>query len=227
MSTRTENPTVRPAVAGVKGARILIVESHYYPDIADALIAGAEREITKNGAKAERINVPGAFEIPGAIALAAAKKGRRYDGYIALGCVIRGETTHDQHINRAVSLALEQIGRSAQVPVLFGVLTCDTLEQAIHRSGGNVGNKGSECAAAGTLEFFQPCTADNECLSGICRGFCTRECDSFMDCHETDELYGDCVDFATPSITKRWQLTGSRSAASSPTICKRAGSPRA
>ncbi len=64
MSTRTENPTARPAVAGVKGARILIVESRYYADIADALIKGAEQEIVKNGAKADRVVVPGAFEIP-------------------------------------------------------------------------------------------------------------------------------------------------------------------
>ncbi len=88
MSTRTETPTTRPAVDGVNGARILIVESRYYADIADALISGAEREISKNGALSERVVVPGAFEIPGAIALAAG----RYDGFVALGCVIRGET---------------------------------------------------------------------------------------------------------------------------------------
>ncbi len=67
---------------------------------------------------------------------------------ICLGAVIRGETTHDQHINRAVSVGLGEAGLHSGVPVLFGVLTCDTLEQAIHRSGGNVGNKGSECAKA-------------------------------------------------------------------------------
>ena len=94
MSTRTETPTARPAVAGVKGARILIVESRYYADIADALIEGAEREIGKNGALSERIVVPGAFEIPGAIALAA----DHYDGFVALGCVIRGETTHYDYV---------------------------------------------------------------------------------------------------------------------------------
>jgi 6,7-dimethyl-8-ribityllumazine synthase len=67
---------------------------------------------------------------------------------ICLGAVIRGETTHDQHINRAVSVGLGEAGLHSGVPVLFGVLTCDTLEQAIQRSGGNVGNKGSECALA-------------------------------------------------------------------------------
>jgi 6,7-dimethyl-8-ribityllumazine synthase len=72
----------------------------------------------------------------------------RYRAVICLGAVIRGETTHDQHINRAVSVGLSRSGLDAGVPVLFGVLTCDTLEQAIHRSGGNVGNKGRECALA-------------------------------------------------------------------------------
>ncbi len=67
---------------------------------------------------------------------------------ICLGAVIRGETTHDQHINRQVSLSLGQIALQYDTPVLFGLLTCNTMEQAIHRSGGNVGNKGSECAEA-------------------------------------------------------------------------------
>ena len=94
MSTRTENPTARPAVAGVKGARILIVESRYYADIADALIEGAEREIAKNGAKSERVVVPGAFEIPGAVAMAAAKKGKRNDTETAQSYVLPRHTTH-------------------------------------------------------------------------------------------------------------------------------------
>jgi 6,7-dimethyl-8-ribityllumazine synthase len=90
--------------------------------------------------------VPGAFEIP--LVADRMAKSRRYLAVICLGAVIRGETTHDQHINRAVSVALGQAGLGSGVPVLFGVLSCDTLEQAIHRSGGNVGNKGSECALA-------------------------------------------------------------------------------
>jgi 6,7-dimethyl-8-ribityllumazine synthase len=72
----------------------------------------------------------------------------RYQAVICLGAVIRGETSHDAHINRAVSLAISQIAITTGVPVLFGVLTCGTMEQAIHRAGGNVGNKGSECAEA-------------------------------------------------------------------------------
>ena len=65
-----------------------------------------------------------------------------------MGAVIRGETTHDQHINRQVSLSLGQIALATGVPVLFGLLTCNSLEQAIQRSGGSVGNKGVECAEA-------------------------------------------------------------------------------
>jgi 6,7-dimethyl-8-ribityllumazine synthase len=84
----------------------------------------------------------------------------RYVAVICLGAVIRGETTHDQHINRALSMALAEIGVRHGIPVLFGVLTCNTLEQAIARSGGEMGtkgkdrpdsrlgNKGSECAEA-------------------------------------------------------------------------------
>ena len=90
--------------------------------------------------------VPGAFEIP--LVAARLAHGGHYAAVICLGAVIRGETTHDQHINRAVSLELASLSVRTGVPVLFGLLTCDTLEQAIHRSGGNVGNKGSDCAEA-------------------------------------------------------------------------------
>lgn len=69
-------------------------------------------------------------------------------GAIALGCVIKGETTHDEHINRAVSLSLMNMGVESGMPIAFGLLTCNTTEQAIHRSGGNVGNKGHESAEA-------------------------------------------------------------------------------
>ena len=72
----------------------------------------------------------------------------RYQAIICLGAVIRGETTHDQHINRSVSHAITRLSIDANIPVLFGVLTCETMEQAIHRAGGNVGNKGAEAAEA-------------------------------------------------------------------------------
>ncbi len=129
--------------------RLAIVVSRYNESITRKLLEGALATLAEHNVTDDRVDVawvPGAFEIP-LVADRMAKSGR-YLAVLCLGAVIRGETTHDQHINRAVSIGLEQAGRHSGVPVLFGVLTCDTLEQAIHRSGGNVGNKGSECALA-------------------------------------------------------------------------------
>lgn len=148
MSTRTENPTARPAVAGVKGARILIVESRYYADIADALIDGAKREIVKNGAKVESIVVPGAFEIPGAIAMAAGKKGKRYDGYVALGCVIRGETTHYDYVCGESARGLMDLAVQKKLAIGYGIVTVETIEQARARAFTDRGDKGGDAAHA-------------------------------------------------------------------------------
>lgn len=129
--------------------RFSIVVSRYNETITSRLLSGAVQTLTERGVSGEAIDiawVPGAFEIPLVAARQAA--GGRYAAVICLGAVIRGETTHDQHINRAVSGELARIGVDHGVPILFGLLTCDTLEQAIHRAGGNVGNKGSECALA-------------------------------------------------------------------------------
>ena len=148
MSTRTETPTARPAVAGVKGARILIVESPYYTEIAAALVAGAEREIEKNGAKAERVAVPGAFEIPGAIALAASKKGKRYDGYVALGCVIRGETSHYDYVCGESARGLMDLAIQKNLAIGYGIVTVNTMEQAEARAFIDRGDKGGDAAHA-------------------------------------------------------------------------------
>lgn len=148
MSTRTETPTARPAVAGVKGARILIVESPYYTEIAAALVAGAEREIEKNGAKAERVAVPGAFEIPGAIALAASKKGKRYDGYVALGCVIRGETSHYDYVCGESARGLMDLAIQNKLAIGYGIVTVNTMEQAEARAFIDRGDKGGDAAHA-------------------------------------------------------------------------------
>ena len=148
MSTRTETPTARPPVAGVKGARILIVASPYYADIADALIEGAEAEIKKNGASAERVVVPGAFEIPGAIALAAAKKGKGYDGFVALGCVIRGETTHYDYVCGESARGLMDLAIYRKLAIGYGIVTVDNVEQARARAFTNRGDKGGDAAHA-------------------------------------------------------------------------------
>lgn len=144
MSTRTETPTTRPAIDGVKGARILIVESRYYPDIADALISGAEREIAKNGAISERLVVPGAFEIPGAIALAAG----RYDGFLALGCVIRGETTHYDYVCGESARGLMDLTVQKKLAIGYGIVTVETMAQAEARAFIDRGNKGGDAAHA-------------------------------------------------------------------------------
>ncbi len=128
---------------------LAIVVSRYNESVTSRMLAGALETLAAHGVSDERISVawvPGAFEIP--IVAARLAGSGRYAAVICLGAVIRGETTHDQHINRAVSLELAALSVRTGVPVLFGLLTCDTLEQAIHRSGGNVGNKGSDCAAA-------------------------------------------------------------------------------
>ena len=129
--------------------RLAIVVSRYNESITRRLLAGALATLSSHDVADEQVDVawvPGAFEIP--VTAARLAGGGRYRAVVCLGAVIRGETSHDAHINRAVSLSLTEIGCRTGVPVLFGVLTCDTLEQAIHRSGGNVGNKGAECAEA-------------------------------------------------------------------------------
>jgi len=90
--------------------------------------------------------VPGAWEIP--LVAQRMALSEQYVAVLCLGAVIKGETTHDEHINRQVSMNLGEIALESDIPVLFGVLTCNTVEQAIHRAGGNAGNKGQECAEA-------------------------------------------------------------------------------
>lgn len=110
---------------------------------------GALETLTSRGVSPDAIEVawaPGAFELP--LVADRLAGSARYVAVLVLGAVIRGETSHDRHINRAVSMALMDAGLRSGIPVLFGLLTCDTLEQAIHRAGGNKGNKGAECAEA-------------------------------------------------------------------------------
>ena len=141
--------------------RVAIIVARFNQTITQRMLDGAVETFVARGVPEERIDVawvPGAFEIP-TVASQLAAAGR-YAAILCLGAVIRGETTHDQHINRAVSTALAQLGVQYKLPVLFGVLTCNTLEQAIARSGGSVattgkddarahlGNKGVDCAEA-------------------------------------------------------------------------------
>lgn len=127
--------------------RFAIVVSRYNESITSRLLDGAVATLKQHGIGDDRIDVawvPGSFEIPLAADRMAATGA--YDAVLCLGAVIRGETTHDQHINRAVSSGIGQIALNRGLPILFGVLTCESLEQAFQRAGGAQGNKGSECA---------------------------------------------------------------------------------
>ncbi len=136
-----------------------VVVSRYNESITSKLLDGAVETLQAAGIADVQIvvaHVPGAWEIP----LAARQLARRESvrAVLCLGAVIRGETTHDRHINRSVSSALQQISLDCDKPVVFGILTCQSLEQAIQRSGGRVGNKGTECARA-ALEMVGVCSA--------------------------------------------------------------------
>ena len=124
--------------------RFVIVASEYNSVILDRLIAGAKRAL-KDQKQVSVIRVPGSFEIPLAVKRAALSK--KYDGIVALGCVLRGETPHFEYISRVVSDGLQQVALETGIPVGFGVLTVDTVEQAMDRSGES-GNKGFEAARA-------------------------------------------------------------------------------
>ena len=142
-------------------AKFAVLISRFNEFITSKLLGGCTDALKRHGVAEDNIELvwaPGSFEIP-VVAQKLAASGR-YAAVICLGAVIRGETSHDRHINRAVSNALAEIGVHYALPVLFGVLTCDTLEQAIARSGGEtattgkdqdqkrIGNKGVDCAIA-------------------------------------------------------------------------------
>jgi len=130
-----------------KGLKFGIVVSRFNHFIADRLLEGALDAIRRNGANEEDgsvVWVPGSFEIP----LAAKKlaKSRRYDAVICLGCVIRGATPHYAYIATEVTKGIASTSLESEVPIAFGVLITETIEQAIERAGTKVGNKGFDAA---------------------------------------------------------------------------------
>jgi len=125
--------------------RILIVTSRYYPHIVSEMEASVSEGLEKAGASFEFLEVPGAFEIPGAIAMAASTG--EWDGYVALGCVIRGETSHYDLITSEVANALMELSISG-IPLGFGVLTVENEAQARIRADRKQKNKGAEVVAA-------------------------------------------------------------------------------
>jgi 6,7-dimethyl-8-ribityllumazine synthase len=134
-----------------KGARILIVEARYYDDVADALLAGAMKVLDKARATVERVAVPGSLEIPAAIAIAldvAEKKGRRYDGVVALGCVIRGDTIHFEIVSQESARGLLNLSVARSMPIGNGIITVNTLSQAFARARVEEQDKGGDAARA-------------------------------------------------------------------------------
>jgi 6,7-dimethyl-8-ribityllumazine synthase len=140
-----------PKSGGKSAVRLLIVEARFYDHIADALLAGATAVLDAAGATYDRITVPGALEIPGAIAMAAdAPKNKKapYDGYVALGCVIQGETYHFEIVSNESARGLMDLTVQRQFAIGNGILTVDTEAQAQARIGGAHGHKGTDAAKA-------------------------------------------------------------------------------
>ena len=131
--------------------RVLIVEARFYEHIADALLSGAKGVLEEAGAQADSIAVPGALEVPAAIAMAldaAQRKKAPYDGVVALGCVIQGETYHFDLVANESARGLMDLSVTRQLPLGNGILTVDNEQQALARSSGPGRNKGASAARA-------------------------------------------------------------------------------
>jgi len=148
MASRDASPSTINLPDG-SSFKIGIVVSQWNADITNALLEGAQDILLKSGVLQDNIEVlyvPGSFELPwGARQLM--KQGKR-DALICLGCIIQGETKHDEYIASAVASGIMQLGLMSGIPVIFGVLTTNTEEQAKERAGGKHGNKGVEAATA-------------------------------------------------------------------------------
>jgi 6,7-dimethyl-8-ribityllumazine synthase len=134
-------------VLDAAGLRVAIIVSRFNADVTDRLLAGAEEALAEYGAAStdvEVISVPGAWELPQTAARVLAAD--RHDAIVALGCVIRGETPHFDYVCQHASLGLGSVAISAEVPVVFGVLTTDDMAQAVARAGRGGDNKGFEAA---------------------------------------------------------------------------------
>lgn len=136
-----------------KGKKFAIVAARFNEFIVSKLVSGAEDTLVRHGVKDDDITlawVPGAFEIP--LAAKSLAQSGQYDAIICLGAVIRGSTSHYDYVCAEVSKGIASVGLEAEIPVMFGVLTTDNIEQAIERAGTKAGNKGSD-AAMGAIEM--------------------------------------------------------------------------
>lgn len=145
--------TFEGKVVAAEGMKVGIVAARFNEFIVSKLVAGAEDALLRHDVETENIDiawVPGAFEIP----LIASKmaKSKKYDAVIALGAVIRGSTTHYDYVCSEVSKGIANVSLNSDIPVMFGVLTTENIEQAIERAGTKAGNKGYDCAM-GAIEM--------------------------------------------------------------------------
>ncbi len=132
-----------------KGFKLAIVASRFNSSVVNKLIDGAIDSFVRHGISKEDISVykvPGAFEIP--LIIAQLLKKQPFDGIVALGAIVRGETPHFDYIANETSKGIAQLAITSDIPITLGVLTTDTMEQATDRAGGKMGNKGSQAAGA-------------------------------------------------------------------------------
>ncbi len=142
-------PPIIEGPLDAKGLKVALIASRFNEFVTDKLVEGALDGLVRHGADPKNltlVKVPGSFELP-QVAARLAGQGN-YDAIVALGCLIRGETPHFDLIAAEAAKGLAQAAVSSGVPVIFGVLTCDTMEQAIDRAGGKAGNKGWDAALA-------------------------------------------------------------------------------
>lgn len=135
----------------ISGARVVIVEARFYDDIQDALLAGAVAELDAAGTTYDILSVPGALEVPAAIAIAldaAKKNGKPYEGAVALGCVIRGDTIHFEIVSMESSRGLMDLSVARSIPLGNGIITVNNEEQAWARARADNLNKGGDAARA-------------------------------------------------------------------------------
>ncbi len=125
---------------------ILVAVARFYPDIADQLVAGATAELERQGAAMEVADIMGAFELPAAVRVA--HDCGRFDGYVALGCVIRGETTHYDYVCGESARGLNELALRFGVAIGYGIVTTETREQAWERAAVDRRNKGRDAAQA-------------------------------------------------------------------------------
>lgn len=131
------------------GKRFAIVVSRFNEFITQRLLAGATDQLRRHGVRETDIEVawvPGSFEIP--VAALAMAETEKFDGVITLGCILRGDTDHYEHVASAAARGVEEASVKAGIPIVFGVITCESLEEAIHRAGAKLGNRGAQAALA-------------------------------------------------------------------------------